>query len=87
MAVTRQYGKVKVREALKRLATYDVRLGSDGKVGLYTKGFNVRVATFSPGSGPVQELLKELIEVGAKEAKDAREGRPKKGSRTRADGG
>jgi hypothetical protein len=43
------------------LGDYEIREGRDGNVGVYLRKYNVRCATFAPGSEALQDLLKELI--------------------------
>jgi hypothetical protein len=43
-------------------ASYEVRNGTDGKVGIYTRDYNVRVATFNDNTDDLQARLKELFD-------------------------
>lgn len=43
------------------LADYEIRRGSDGKMGIYTRSFNVRCATFSANSHQLRQLLDAVI--------------------------
>jgi hypothetical protein len=42
-------------------ASYEIRTGSDGTLGIFTRDYNVRLATFSPGSGELQAQIQGLI--------------------------
>lgn len=44
------------------LADYCVREGTDGKWGIYTRGYNVRVATFAAGSACIRDMLHRTFE-------------------------
>lgn len=48
------------------LADYCVREGTDGKVGIYLRDFNVRVATLSSNSHPLQQVLTRTFDSAFK---------------------
>jgi hypothetical protein len=43
-------------------ASYEVRNGADGKVGIYTRDYNCRLATFSANTHALQVSLKEFFD-------------------------
>jgi hypothetical protein len=54
------------KEKSNDLASYDVRVGRDGKVGIYLRDYNVRLATFAVNSHALRELLKKTFDDAAK---------------------
>lgn len=50
------------RERSDSLATYQVRRGTDGKVGIYLRDYNVRCATFNDNTHQLQSLLRKLFD-------------------------
>lgn len=51
-----------VEPTLEWFKPYEVRVGKDGKVGIYTRDFNVRLATFNVNTTALQTRLKLLFE-------------------------
>ena len=50
---------------LVSLGDYEVRDGRDGKVGIYSRKYNVRLATFAANSHALRTLLKETFDQAA----------------------
>lgn len=44
------------------LEAYEIRRGGDGKVGIYTRGYDVRMATFNANSASLQRALKGVFD-------------------------
>lgn len=60
---------------------YEVRVGDDGKPGIYTRGYNVRLATFNRNTAAIQTRLK-LMFNHAHTIEENRRKRPRKKRRT-----
>lgn len=52
---------------------YEVRHGTDGKVGIYLRAYNVRLATFNANTTSLQLRLGKLFDRAAKTEKPAEE--------------
>jgi hypothetical protein len=53
----------------EQLADYEVRSGRDGKMGIYLRAYNVRLATFAANSSALQTALMVVLDVAAADAK------------------
>ena len=51
-----------MEERKRGLAGYEVRLGSDGKWGIYLRSYNVRVAVFARSSADIREELTAVFD-------------------------
>jgi hypothetical protein len=47
-------------------ADYEIRTGNDGKIGIYTRDYNVRLATFNANTHVLQTRLKLLFDLAHK---------------------
>jgi hypothetical protein len=47
------------------VSDYEVREGRDGKMGIYLRRYNIRIATFAADSAPLDELLGKLFDAAA----------------------
>jgi hypothetical protein len=55
---------------LRRIAKCEIRRGKDGKIGIYSREFNIRYATFNANTYHLQLALKRVIALlAAKEGK------------------
>lgn len=43
-------------------SAYHIKRGRDGKVGIYLRAYNVRLATFNAGTRALQEQLRKLFD-------------------------
>ncbi len=50
---------------MTKLYAYQVRTGTDGKAGIYVRGYNVRLAVFNQNSEQLQQALAKVFD-GAK---------------------
>lgn len=55
-----------------KLADYEIRTGADGKIGIYLRAYNVRMATFNSNSRTLQALLSQLFHRAARPSMAAR---------------
>lgn len=52
-------------ERSNELETYTVRRGTDGKMGIYLRAYNVRCATFNANTETLQRTLGKLFDQAA----------------------
>lgn len=60
---------------------YEVRVGGDGKMGIYLRAYNVRLATFNCNTVALQTRLRLMFDAAYKAEQKRRLPKPRRGKR------